>query len=461
MTEKFEESSIGTIWLIPRFTRIGFCARIWNRTESPISNPSPIRFFNVQICVAMSLLESGTSQIRHVHAQFAMDTTQSETSFSQSILTFNGTSLMVHQVKFMMIGGFLGAGKTTTLSRLAKHYIAQGLSVGVVTNDQAANLVDTNHLRSQGFDVGEVAGACFCCHFDHLMERLQEFHQTNPPDLILAEPVGSCTDLVATVIQPIKQLYDARFEIAPYCVILKPSHGRRILKNEAKAGFSPKAAYILKKQLEEADAILINRIDELEEVQIEELQELIHQHYPHRPLLRISAKTGAGFDQFIEFLSQEGDFGKHVLDIDYDIYAEGEAELGWLNTSVTLRSTKSFALDDLLLDLVTQLQSRFEQDEIETAHLKTIGLWEGFFGVANLISSENEAELSLASHCEVQSVDVIVNARVACDPVLLEQHVSQVIQECCETRSATHTAFQTQTFRPGRPVPTHRMTASD
>ena len=51
--------------------------------------------------------------------------------------------------RFIMIGGFLGAGKTTTLSRLAKYYQSQGKRVGLVTNDQAQNLVDTNLLRSR------------------------------------------------------------------------------------------------------------------------------------------------------------------------------------------------------------------------------------------------------------------------------------------------------------------------
>ena len=161
-------------------------------------------------------------------------------------------------VRFIMVGGFLGAGKTTTLARLARHYMDRGLSVGIVTNDQAAELVDTKSLRSQGFDVGEVAGACFCCRFNDLISTIDKLGLAQAPDIILAEPVGSCTDLVATVIQPLKQLYQARFEIAPYAVILKPSQGRKILKNEAGTGFSPKAAYLLQKQLEEADVILIS-----------------------------------------------------------------------------------------------------------------------------------------------------------------------------------------------------------
>ncbi len=294
---------------------------------------------------------------------------------------------MSHQMKFVLVGGFLGAGKTTTIARLARSYMEQGRKVGIVTNDQAQDLVDTNNLRSQGFDVGEVAGACFCCKFDDLVGTVESLDRNNRPDIILAEPVGSCTDLVATVIQPLKQLYEARFQIAPYAVILKPSQGRRILRNEPGTGFSPKAAYILEKQLEEADLILINRIDELSPADLQELEGLLAAKYPATPRLRISARTGDGFEGLVEFLSQTGDFGRRILDIDYDVYAEGEAELGWLNSSVHVVSEAPFALDDLLLDLIGRLKETLGAEGFEPAHLKAIGLWEGFFGVANLIAS--------------------------------------------------------------------------
>lgn len=367
---------------------------------------------------------------------------------------------MSDSIRFIMIGGFLGAGKTTTLGRLAEHYMNQGLRVGIVTNDQATDLVDTNTLRSQGFDVGEVAGACFCCNFDELMGTIEKLGIAERPDVILAEPVGSCTDLVATVIQPIKKLFNAEFQIAPYAVILKPSHGGRILRNDRHGGFSPKAAYILRKQLEEADVILVNRIDELNAAETAELVDLIEQHHPGIPVIRMSARTGAGLDALIEMLDQRGDFGRRVLDIDYDIYAEGEAELGWLNSSVHVVGQERFAMDELLLEVIREIGERLQGQQAETAHLKTIGLWEGFFGVANLISSADAPELSLASNCDVSEFDLIVNARVACDPVELEKVVDEVVRAACEKRGASAQFRQTQSFRPGRPVPTHRV-ASD
>ncbi|MEI8018878.1 MAG: GTP-binding protein [Schlesneria sp.] len=367
---------------------------------------------------------------------------------------------MSHTIRFIMVGGFLGAGKTTTLARLARHYMSKGLSVGIVTNDQAADLVDTKSLRSQGFDVGEVAGACFCCRFTDLISTIDKIGQDKVPDLILAEPVGSCTDLVATVIQPLKQLYQSRFQIAPYGVILKPSQGRKILKNEPGTGFSPKAAYILQKQLEEADLILINRIDELKPEELTELHSLLDQQYPNTPRLALSAKTGKGFDAYFEFLDQVGEFGRRVLDIDYDTYAEGEAELGWLNSSVQISSTAEFSLDELLLDTIRGLKQRLVDQGLEVAHLKLIGLSDAAFGVANLVSRDLPPELSLPSHIHTKNVDLVVNARVACDPALLGALVEQTIREICSARTASPEFGEAQMFRPGRPQPTHRISAA-
>lgn len=366
----------------------------------------------------------------------------------------------MNRVRFVMVGGFLGAGKTTTLARLARSYLARGQRVGLVTNDQAQDLVDTNSLRAQGLPVEEVPGACFCCRFNDLIARVESIHDRERPDVILTEPVGSCTDLVATVVQPLKDLYGNRFEVAPYAVLFKPSHGLRILRNEADAGFSPKAAYIFSKQLEEADAILINRIDEIDPATQEELTDLVGRRYPGVPVLRVSAKHGHGFEVVTELLDQQGSFGRKILSIDYDTYAEGEAELGWLNSSVHIAAPTRFGLDDLLLEIVRSLGAALSQHQGEVAHLKVIGLADVSFAVANLVCSRTAPELSLPSRAQVQSADVIVNARVALDPALLEEQVRRVVLAAGAARGARTEFRTTQSLRPGRPVPTHRYAAA-
>lgn len=363
----------------------------------------------------------------------------------------------MNPIRFIMLGGFLGAGKTTTIARLARHYQSQGKKVGIVTNDQATDLVDTNSLRAQGFDVGEVPGACFCCNFNKLTETVGQLEKSYRPDIVLGEPVGSCTDLVATVVRPLQQLFGGQFDVAPYAVLLKPSHGGRILRGEARGGFSPQAAYIFKKQLEEADLIVINRCDELSSEQANELKTLVESQNPGAPVLMMSAKTGAGFDALVEFVDQRGQFGRRVMDVDYDTYAIGEAELGWLNSSLSVSAATKFELDSLLLDIVTRLQSSLAKIDAETAHLKAIGMADGLYGVANLVSSFSSPELSLASKGKVEKADLVVNARVATDPDTLTHHVEQAVEAACVAKGATTTFHQTQSFRPGRPVPTHRI----
>jgi G3E family GTPase len=367
------------------------------------------------------------------------------------------------QLRFIMVGGFLGAGKTTTLARLARFYLDRGQKVGLVTNDQAQDLVDTTSLRAQGFPVEEVPGACFCCRFNDLVGKVEALETRQRPDVILAEPVGSCTDLVATVVQPLKDLYGDRFEVAPYPVLFKPSHGLRILKSPPDnrgGGFSPKAAYIFRKQLEEADAIVLNRIDELDAATLTELTDLVRAAFPGTPLLRLSAKTGQGFEALTELLDQRGSFGRKILDIDYDIYAEGEAELGWLNSSIHVRSDKPLSLDDLLLDVIGRLHEALGRHDGEVAHLKAIGLSDVSFGVANLVSSQNRPELSLPSRGQVQELDLIVNARVALDPDVIAEQVRQTVTAACAARGAAAEFHTMQSFRPGRPQPTHRYAAA-
>jgi len=358
-----------------------------------------------------------------------------------------------------MLGGFLGAGKTTTLARLARHYTESGRQVGLVTNDQAQDLVDTTSLRAQGFPVEEVAGACFCCRFNDLVGKVGSLERERQPDLILAEPVGSCTDLVATVVQPLRDLYGQRFDVAPYAVLFKPSHGLKILRGEAGAGFSPKAAYIFRKQLEEADAIVINRIDEIDPAALNEVTALVKQQFPGVPVLALSAKTGQGFEGLVELVEQQGAFGRKILDIDYDVYAEGEAELGWLNASAQVTAGQPFDLDSALLGLVAWLRERFAGLNAEVAHLKVIGLSDAAFGVANLVSSAALPEVSLPSRARVAEAEVIVNARVAADPAVIESEVRQALGDVFAARQARVEVRGLQSFRPGRPTPTHRYAA--
>src|SRR5437868_4926318 len=163
--------------------------------------------------------------------------------------------------RYIMIGGFLGAGKTTAVGKLAQRLVGQGLRVGLITNDQGRNLVDTAMLRSQGFATEEIPGGCFCCRFNSLVEASQKLTASSRPEVFIAEPVGSCTDLIATVTYPLRRLYGEDFEVAPVSVLVDPVRALRVFGLESGGSFSAKVIYIYNKQLEEADLIVISKSD--------------------------------------------------------------------------------------------------------------------------------------------------------------------------------------------------------
>ncbi|NDB77878.1 MAG: cobalamin biosynthesis protein P47K, partial [Verrucomicrobia bacterium] len=143
-----------------------------------------------------------------------------------------------------MLGGFLGAGKTTAVAKLAERLTAQGMRVGLITNDQGAELVDTAMLRSRGFATEEIPGGCFCCRFNSLVDAANKLTADSRPEVFIAEPVGSCTDLVATVTYPLRRMYGDQFLIAPLSVLVDPVRAQRVLGLTTGGQFSEKVLYI-------------------------------------------------------------------------------------------------------------------------------------------------------------------------------------------------------------------------
>jgi Ni2+-binding GTPase involved in maturation of urease and hydrogenase len=363
---------------------------------------------------------------------------------------------MSDSIRFVMVGGFLGAGKTTLIAQMAKRFQADGKHVCVVTNDQAAGLVDTELLRSQGLEVNEVAGSCFCCNFHGLTDAMEAFETQRRPDVILAEPVGSCTDLVATIAIPMMEQLGAKFVHSPYAVVLKPSHGMKILAKQGKGGFSEKAEYIFRKQLEESELILINRVDELSDEQVTLLKNTLEEQFPGRPVVCISAKTGENLGELYEALSGTASPRETMMDVDYDVYAEGEAELGWLNATVKLKLDQSTSLDDVAVEIVDLIRARLTMLDAEPAHLKVLCSSENSVAVANVVSSDTPTMLSVASESRVDEITMIINARVCLDPLSLQQAVDEAVAELSDKLNAQSVVESLESFRPGRPVPTFR-----
>lgn len=368
-------------------------------------------------------------------------------------------SKMSSPARYLMIGGFLGAGKTTAVAAVARHLTDAGRRVGLITNDQGRELVDTQMLRSRGFATEEIAGGCFCCKFNSLVDAAQRLTGEAAPDVFIAEPVGSCTDLVATVTYPLRRIYGEQFRIAPLSVLVDPLRARRILGLEEGRSFSEKVLYIYRKQLEEADLIVISKVDLLDEMAESELRAALEREFPGKRVLSISVRTGAGVDQWYEILAAEDQVARAPMGVDYDTYADGEALLGWLNATIDLSVRDEVDANVLLLALAKEIQQRLREDETEVAHLKMTlspeSAFAGEVGVVNLVRNEGLPEFGQELEEPVAGGQIILNLRAEGDPerleVIVRESVAAVTSEDCGL-ALEHL----ERFRPGRPVPTHR-----
>lgn len=364
------------------------------------------------------------------------------------------------KTRYIMVGGFLGAGKTTAILKIAEHLRDQGLRVGLITNDQSYGLVDTTMLSSHGFAVEEITGGCFCCRFNSLVEASERLSAEATPDVFIAEPVGSCTDLKATVDYPLRRIYGDQYAIAPLSVLVDPIRAARVLGLETGKSFSEKVIYIYGKQLEEAEIIVINKADLLKPEELETLRTALTTRFPKAHIQVISARSGAGIEEWISLILDGVPKTTGAMDVDYEEYADGEALLGWLNATLEIESASPFDGNELLLALAGQIQSRLKKDSAEVAHLKmTLApLDEGNdLAVANLVRGDGAAELSHRLQEPLEAGRLILNLRAEADPELLRSTVLAAVGVVTATAGVTHHVEHLEHFRPGKPTPTHRL----
>ena len=364
--------------------------------------------------------------------------------------------------RYIMIGGFLGAGKTTAVGKLAQRLAGRGFRVGLITNDQGRNLVDTAALRSQGFATEEISGGCFCCRFSSLVEAAQRLTAASRPQVFVAEPVGSCTDLAATVTYPLRRLYGDNFNVAPISVLLDPVRAERVFGLAKGGNFSDKVLYIYRKQIEEADLVVISKCDLLDEGRLNSLRTAIAASHPRKEIMAVSARSGANLDEWFDRITCADQSARTAMTVDYQVYADGEALLGWLNCTVQLAAEIAFDAELFLKELAGAIQIGLQSRQSEVAHLKMTlspgGSLAGEIAAVNLVRNDFVPELSFRLDQPVASGQLIINLRAEAAPDALDRTVRKGLAAAVkEFPHLTATLDDLEHFRPGRPVPTHRI----
>jgi Ni2+-binding GTPase involved in maturation of urease and hydrogenase len=364
---------------------------------------------------------------------------------------------MPQAVLFGCVSGFLGAGKTTAIVAAARLMQERGLRVGVVANDQGRDLVDGAAFRSAGLPAAAVEGGCFCCRFDDLLTQAERLLADHPLDVLLAEAVGSCADLVATVYRPLHRFFPDRFRLAPLTVLLEPERLR-----EMESGLVPEdVVYLFGRQAAEADLLVMNKLDRVPAPQWAQARRTLAALHPTASFLGMSALTGQGVGEWVDRLLREGRPSPDTLDIDYDAYARGEAELAWLNGTFELRSEAGLVVRSAGEALLEELGAEARRRRLFLPHAKA--LLASSRGSARIALTRAEDRAAWSGDPDLPSettLSGIVNARAATDPDILRALVEDSWATAGLRLGASIRTLGLDCFRPRRPVPRHRLPAS-
>jgi len=371
------------------------------------------------------------------------------------------------------VGGFLGAGKTTTIVRAAQRLAAQGQRVAIVTNDQASGLVDTALARTAAETVAEIPGGCFCCRYDVFEQTLAELVDRVQPDVILAEAVGSCTDLAATVYQPLRQRGAIPVRLGPLSVVIdaRRLHDAQQTQRRGEATGEDDVAYLYRKQLAEADLLLLNKVDLLSDEERRRVEAGLAAAHPGVLVLPLKAAAGQGIQAWLERLVETPGAGARVLELDYDRYAAAEAALGWLNMEGRLTAGGA-PVAEWVRAVLDGVRRTAIANASEIAHVK---LWveppeagsaawgdnpdaAGLAG-GNVVGNDREPVVWTRGEPGPQArvLRVLVNARVATWPDALRGWIEAAIAEANEAHGAAFHVTHLSAFSPARPVPLFRL----
>ena len=182
-------------------------------------------------------------------------------------------------MKIVILGGFLGAGKTTVLVQFARYLTgtsSKQTPVVILENEISEAGVDNQLLARKKFTVKNIFSGCICCSSSYALESAAaEIEKTYDPEWLLVEATGvAFPDAIRETLQK------AGYTDTCILAIADAKRWNRVVK--ALGDF-------VESQLKDADVILVNKIDLVEEDRLGDIKEQAASYNPDAVLRLISA----------------------------------------------------------------------------------------------------------------------------------------------------------------------------
>lgn len=184
-------------------------------------------------------------------------------------------------MKVIILGGFLGSGKTTALMSFA-HYLAdisdpeKEYKIVILENEVGEVGIDDQYLRGGGFSVDNLFAGCACCTVSgELITAVERIKREMGPEWLVIETTGIAYPGL------MKDNMKNALSLESRVVILTDASRWRRLRVPMDA--------LLRGQIENCDAVLVNKIDLVQEDVLQSVESDIRDIEPNAPVYRISA----------------------------------------------------------------------------------------------------------------------------------------------------------------------------
>jgi len=355
-----------------------------------------------------------------------------------------------------IVGGFLGSGKTTAIVEASRILTGQHQIVGIVTNDQGRYLVDTAFFRAEGIPAVEVTGGCFCCHYDDLDEVLSGLISKRAPDTVFAESVGSCADIISTVLKPLAKYRPKEITHSVLTVFSDIRFFQAKMKGDD-LPFSEEVNYIYAEQIEEAGILILNKKDLIGNIERETLLKEAKKKYPGKIVLLQNSYERTDIGHWLDCLFEyQAVTPLQGLNLDYDRYAQGEAQLAWLDARVHFRSKESVAWTEILNSFLETL-IRNVRGQSRIAHLKCQLNCSEQYQKISITSFQENWRAQLTETFIGKELSILLNLRAETHPEILKKQLRDTLKAIILPGSIEMDMEFENAFAPAKPNPTHRI----
>ena len=179
------------------------------------------------------------------------------------------------------------AGKAEEAPQEAPH-------AAIIANDLGAkNLVDADYTRTADVAISEITGDCICYVTDDLVDHINRLVREGA-DLVMSDIPGAGVGALDHVYLKLAEEYPGMYDLLPLVCIVDPERLRMILPERASINLPEEMRFLLNAQLGEADLIVLNKVDLLDDEERAADVDFIRTAYPDIPVMCMSARTGEG-----------------------------------------------------------------------------------------------------------------------------------------------------------------------